>query len=162
MGYPPHDWTTGEFITEALLDEIANDLTDLNRRTNPDGNSVVTLQTTTTGSFTDLATAGPQCTVTVGSSGKCLLIVSCKLWTSTSTDLAYATYEVSGATTIAADANKGLQGLGSSSGLQTGTFVTLEKTLTPGSNTFKMKYKVDGGATGSFALRSIIAIPLGA
>lgn len=117
---------------------------------------ISTSQTTTSTSFTDLATPGPAVTTTISQSGRALVIVSGMLKNS---GLAFTrmSYAVSGASTVAASDTNGISVVNtneieaSRSSLVTG--------LTPGSNTFTAKYRVTGG-TGTFTSRSITVIPL--
>lgn len=118
---------------------------------------VATAETTASTSFADLATPGPAVTVTTDTTA--LVVVSAFLFNGTSGFVSYMGYAVSGATTVAASDDRALllhsqivfgQGRLSMAHLQTG--------LTPGSNTFTSKYRVNGG-TGSWSNRSIIVIP---
>jgi len=124
---------------------------------------VATSQTSTSTSYTDLATAGPAATVTIGRSGMALVFLSAELRGSTFAS-GYSTYyafAVSGASTVAAvdsmsirwqpAVNAGLNQCGNNF-LVTG--------LTPGSNTFTAKYKVDGAYTGTWVERRIAVLPL--
>ncbi len=123
---------------------------------------VSTSQTTTSGAYTDLATAGPAVTATIGANGMALVVVSG--WTSDTiaTAMNYMGFAVSGATTLAAldtyaanirvvDNVGGAVNQITASSLVTG--------LTPGSNTFTAKYRTNAG-TATFADRQITVIPL--
>ena len=118
---------------------------------------VATSQTTTSGSYTDLSTAGPSVTITTGT--KALVIVKTRVKTSEEGYVAAATYAVSGATTIAEDDDVRVATI-TNDNLDIASASRLS-TLTAGSNTFTMKYKVTGGRTGTFAAREIIVIDLG-
>lgn len=117
---------------------------------------IATSQTTTSTSYTDLATVGPTVTVTIGASGMALVLWSTRRfnsgvnWTSMS-------FDVSGANTIAATDSDTLS---SSTGIDIvdGTQVLLTG-LSPGSTTFKAKYRVTGG-TGTWIDRRLSVIPL--
>lgn len=122
----------------------------------PGNADVATDQTTTSTSYTDLATAGPAATVTVPASGRVLVLWGGGIYTTATPK--YMAVAVSGANTIAAaDADalrrdgSAFDTLGARSKLFTG--------LTPGSTTFTAKYKVASG-TGNFFSRYIIAIPI--
>jgi hypothetical protein len=119
---------------------------------------VATLQTTTSVSYTDLATAGPAVTLTTGT--KALVVVSIDLYNSTNNGT-YAGFAVSGATTLAAADDKSVDLSGSSAVVAIGASrVSLLTGLTAGSNVFTMKYKVLGG-TGTFYNRKIAVIDMG-
>jgi hypothetical protein len=123
--------------------------------------TVATSQTTTSTSYTDLATAGPAVTVTTGT--KALVIVTGRMVGGSTSVETYMSYAVSGATTIAASDTVALllrQGQGPD-----GTDIGIRAsgvsvaTLTAGSNTFTAKYKVTSG-TQTFANREIFVINL--
>ena len=124
--------------------------------------TVATSQTTTSFSFTDLATVGPSVTVTTGT--KALVIVS----SAASADLVNRSashgYAVSGATTVAATdttAHKSFNNVGSPQNQDQDSFVSLLTGLTAGSNTFTSKYFVSGAGTGMFSNRQITVIDMG-
>lgn len=123
-------------------------------------NAVLATESTTSGSWVDLATVGPTVTVTIGSSGRALVIMSGVL-----SNLAVAfsrmSYEVSGATTISATTTDGngnsiVIAEARETSLSTVHFLT---GLNAGSTTFKAKYTVSGG-TGNFWMRKLTVIPL--
>lgn len=118
--------------------------------------------TTSTAVFADLdapAAIGPTITTTTGT--QALVFTHCQM-INTGTGSCRAGVEVSGATTIAAALNRSI-----SVGGTTGTFISAGTTvfyasglaLTPGSNTFTMKYRV-GSGTGTFSDRRLIVMPL--
>jgi|SRR5215469_13767862 len=118
---------------------------------------VLTDQATSSTSYTDLATAGPSVTVTVGGSGKVLVGFNSQF------DLAGAgslvSVVLSGANTVAASDNWSLYDGGVTNGEAKGrTYVFTG--LTAGSTTFKMQYKSPGAGSAGFQRRSIWAIPL--
>ena len=119
--------------------------------------TVSTQQTTTSTSFTDLATAGPAVTVTTGT--KALVIVSANMFNNNSGFYSSASFAISGSTTAAADGTRSLKLLGNGVRQQS-SFVKLVTNLTPGSNTFTMKYAVEGG-TGTISDRDITVIDMG-
>jgi len=121
------------------------------------GASVSTLETTTSASFTDLATGGPAVTVTTGPSA--LVFLTAKVLNSAGVS-SFMGHAVSGATTIAADDTNALivdPGVGNQ--VRTTVLAFRSGDLTPGSNTFTSKYRVDSG-TGTFVNRRIVVIPL--
>ena len=115
---------------------------------------VLTSQTTTSTSYTDLATAGPAVTVTTGTSA--LVIITAYLQNSGG-NLTYASFAVSGATTSAATDDR-LIAQTTANGMVCSRPQKITG-LTAGSNTFTMKYRVAAG-TGTYAYRDIVVIPL--
>jgi hypothetical protein len=129
---------------------------------NSDSAEVTTEQSTSSTSYTDLATSGPAVTVTTGT--KALVIVTSLVQNNLSGYGVRASYAVSGATTIAA-ADK-FATLIRSSGengrqIQRASAAFMVKNLTAGSNTFTMKYNVESGTTGTFSNRQITVIDMG-
>lgn len=128
--------------------------------------SVPALQSTASTSYTDLATVGPSVTVTIGDSGRCLVIVSAHILIG-DTDLSldgYASFAVSGATSISAgDANSLITGTGIISSQYVGEKLAASRIvpltgLNAGSHTFTMKYRTSTG-TSFFTNRSIAVLP---
>jgi hypothetical protein len=119
---------------------------------------ISTSQTTTSSSFTDLATPGPTVTVTTGT--KALVFASCQMANSGANSVTQMSVAVSGATTIAASQNDDLynDGLGAGNANRA-TVAILFDALTAGSNTFKMQYRVAAN-TGTFYDRSLIVMAL--
>jgi len=116
---------------------------------------VATAQTTTSTSFTDLATAGPTVTLTTGT--KALVILSARIYHSTGGYAAAMGYAVSGATTISADFSRSY--INNSQALA--TFAHLQTGLTAGSNTFTAKYASQDAGTSNYQYRYITVIDLG-
>ena len=156
----PRTWVTGEIVTAALLNtHLRDNLIDLDRRTSPTDATINTGQTTSSLSFTDLATVGPAVTVTIGSTGKALVAIYSSLFNTTN-NYALAGYAVSGASTVAASDLAALQH-GDSVAIRAGATL-LQTGLTVGSNTFTMKYRKDAGAgVADFTGRRILVTPLG-
>ncbi|MBM7788846.1 hypothetical protein [Tenggerimyces flavus] len=117
---------------------------------------VATNQTTTSTTYTDLATQGPDVTVTTGT--QAIVTVTSIIKNDTVGQNSYASYNVSGATTIAADDPRAVFITASSTGgaIRASTMY-LETGLTAGSNTFRMKYRVTAN-TGTFGERMIVVI----
>lgn len=119
---------------------------------------VSTGQTTTSTTYADLTTTTDQVTVDIGSSGMAQVNLYSQISNSGTTG-SVVSFAISGATTQAAsdtyairwDAVAGYVGKMGASFVVTG--------LTPGSTTFKMKYRVFA-ATGTFTDRRISVIPL--
>lgn len=127
--------------------------------------NVATSETTTSTTYTDLSTTTDTVTVTVGANGLALVSVSSYLSNNTANAYAKVAIDVSGATTLAASDAYSLvfQCYGANAnGRQAGSW--LFTGLTPGSTTFKLKYAVltggSGSGTGTFANRRISAVPL--
>ena len=122
--------------------------------------SVSTGEATTSTSYTDLTTTTDQVTVTVGSSGMALVTIVAS--DTASQGAGVVSYAVSGANTSAAsDAKSGRSQwwIVASTTIPI-SFTFLETGLTPGSTTFKLKYKTSDGSSHSFSSRSISVIPL--
>ncbi len=123
----------------------------------PGVDGVATSETTTSTSFTDLATAGPAVTVTTDTTA--LVIVSGNLQNNTAGALSFMSYAVSGATTVAASTFHSLGFESNAGGDQLyASWAHLRTGLTAGSNVFTAKYEVTSG-TGSFRHRFITVIP---
>ena len=114
-------------------------------------------ESTTSTSYTDLATAGPEVTVTTGT--EALVSISARMRNNTAGSSCFAAFAVSSATTIAADDIYAIQ-YESSANADIAQFglAFLLTGLTAGSNVFTMKYKANGD-TASFAIRRITVIP---
>jgi hypothetical protein len=122
--------------------------------------TVATSQSTTSTSAVDLATVGPQVTVTTGTSA--LVMWSCETTTDVPGQSAYIDFKVTGASLREAESATALRFTPSTNGYahRAGTFIILTG-LTAGSNTFTLKYWAGGGgATGFFANRRIIVLGL--
>lgn len=117
---------------------------------------VETSQSTSSSTYTDLTTAGPAVTITTGT--KALVIISAFVGNSNVEH--WASYAVSGATTIAASDGVGLMIRGQNPTPVRASAVSRLTTLTAGSNTFTMKYR-DTGDASTFQYREIIVIDLG-
>lgn len=125
----------------------------------PAGARVDTDETRSSTTYGDLATIGPAVTVTTGT--KALVLITAQLINDTAAGHALASFEVSGATSVAA-------GDGNSVTFEqppatAGQSVTCARArlinLTPGSNTFTMKYRALVAGTASFSRREIVVIP---
>jgi hypothetical protein len=110
---------------------------------------VETSETTTNTSYISLATNGPVVTITTGV--KAMVWINCSMSNSTANQGTWASWECSGATTIAAIDSRALY-LQSAAGNDTRAGVCSLNTTTPGSNVFRMLYRVTGN-TGTFLRR---------
>jgi hypothetical protein len=145
---PAKSTTASAHFVVSGVNEISERITD--------GTIVLTSQTTGSTSFTDLATIGPSVTVDTGPHA--LVLTHCQL-SNSGAGVSYAGVEVTGASSVAPALNRSINAF-NSAGVGAGTAVWYSGglTLTPGSNTFTMKYKVSSG-TGTFADRRIIVVP---
>ena len=143
-----HEWWTGS-AWSALGGNITSD-----------SSTVITAEGTTSTTYTDLATAGPSVTATIGASGKALVLYSCDLENSLATVFTAMSFAVSGATTVTtSDDWRAAATVVAASAVQTVSRARLVTGLTPGSNTFTMKYRVASG-TGTFHRRHMVVLPL--
>lgn len=119
--------------------------------------TVPTQETLTSTSYTDLATPGPSVTVTTGT--RALVFITALMGNNGTNSLSAASVAVSGASSITESDVWCLStdGLTSSNYLRM-TAAKLFTTLTAGSNTFTMKYRV-GSGTGTFGDRDIAVVP---
>lgn len=115
---------------------------------------VLTSQSTTSGSYTDLATAGPAVTITTGT--KALVIVGAQIYNSGGAQDTWMSWAVSGSTTLSAADKWAVMSQYPSSASR----VYLITGLTAGSNTFTAKYRAQAG-TGNWLNRTITVINLG-
>ena len=121
-------------------------------------NYVATSQTTTSTSFTDLATS-QAVTITTGT--KALVLLTSQFASSPASSSARMGFAVSGATTVAASDDYAIcWALGNSGdfGKYGGHFYVTG--LTAGSNTFTAKFRM-GGGTGTFTGRFITVLDMG-
>lgn len=115
------------------------------------------IETTTSTSYTDLATPGPSVTATTGT--RALVFINSRMSVNAAGGQAFAAIDVSGATTLGGnDANATRHESSAADDIERQSSTTL-LTVNPGSNTFKMVYRVTGN-TGTFADRHIVVIPL--
>jgi hypothetical protein len=123
--------------------------------------TVATSQTTTSNTYTDLATSGPAVTITTGT--KALVIVTALIDPgSSASGSGYMSYAVSGATTSAATDTRALINEAANGYLELLRMSSASVvTLTAGSNTFTAKYRKDTPATTpAFKDRDIFVINL--
>lgn len=124
----------------------------------PTSAAVAANETTTSTSYTDLATPGPVVTVTTGTIA--IVWFAADIANNTSNSLAKCTVAVSGASTVAASDAWMLSLDGNAANNYSRPSMCHVFTgLTAGSNTFTMKYAV-GSNTGSFRTRELNVFPL--
>jgi hypothetical protein len=151
--------TNGQYLT---TNGTTNSWSTLPSAAPTSGQSRVdTSQTTTSTSYVGLTTA-QAVTVTTGT--KVLVMISCLIQGADQRDV-FASYAVSGATTLAASdtwsiMNSGDSGTGTKQRLQM-SYVSYQ-TVTAGSNTFTMQFRTSNASnTATFANRQITVIDLG-
>lgn len=165
-------WTSAQFnahIRDNLLETMPGKATAANRIFVSNGlNSiaervpstaiVATAQTTSSTTYTDLTTVGPQVTVTTGTAA--VVWAMARTQHSSGTGECSWSVAVSGATTLAAsDDWRGLQSGVTAANPNRFGVCHLFTNLTAGSNTFTVKYKTTG-ATATFQDRDIVVLPL--
>jgi hypothetical protein len=116
---------------------------------------ISTSETSSSTSYTDLATTGPTVTATTSLSA----IVSTYCNMTNATNPIWMSYALSGATTDAANDNRGIQVQAAGGQRLGGTFFH-SAILTPGTNTFTAKYRVSTSGTGTWSDRRLMVIPM--
>jgi hypothetical protein len=123
----------------------------------PQVDNVATSETTASTSYTDLATVGPSVTTATGA--RALVFVRVATDNSGANNGNFMSWDVTGASTLAASDNQACNFAGVSAAARNRlTSAYLISSLTPGTNTFTAKYKVTAG-TGTFLARQIAVIP---
>lgn len=124
----------------------------------PEAAIVSASETTTSTSFTDLATTGPSVTVSTGTAA--LVFLSAQISNNTTGNISLMSYDVTGASTTAASDTFGimLQAGGANQFVRAG-HALIHSGLTEGSNIFTAKYRVTA-TTGTFVDRRINVVPL--
>lgn len=146
----------GSTILAADVQAIKDDVDAIRSAT---AAAVNTAETTSSTSFTDLATSGPEVTLTTGT--KALIIIAAQLSNDTAGSFCAAAVDISGATTSAAgDTRRLMYESSSANDVLASSWVYVVSGLTAGSNTFTLKYRVNGG-TGTFSNRVLSIIPIG-
>lgn len=133
--------------------------------------AVTTLEFTSSTTFTDLATVGPRVDVTVGPSGRLLVMSTC-LFDYNGNDTqggGFMAYAISGATTKAANEFDAVKSTFNASDASADTVnwiagarmtaVSLEEGLNPGAHAITAKYKVIAGSC-QFGMRLLVTIAL--
>ncbi|MEV0725998.1 hypothetical protein AB0I37_24870 [Micromonospora purpureochromogenes] len=134
--------------------------------------TVATYGTTTSTSWTDLATVGPQVTVTVGASGRLLVMVTCAFDYNgaDSQGGGYMSFDLAGPTPEAASEFTAVKSVFSVSDTSADvatwivgarqTATSLREGLAPGTYTVTAKYKTHTGDEVGFFDRDLVVIPL--
>lgn len=121
--------------------------------------SINTNQSTNSATPVNLGTVGPEVSVETGTHA--LVVLSSSVENTVADSGGAISCEVSGATTIPVDSINEMEALCSAANRRTncaGTF--LFTTLTPGVNTFTLKYRAHWGGIAAFSNRRIAVIPL--
>lgn len=112
--------------------------------------------------YGDLTTPGPSVTVTTG--GNALVILSAAFWNLRAGNKSHISYAVSGATTVSPSDTRSMRWEQDTIEVQQCCYINLHTDLTPGENTFTMKYRhSDEGSGGDPSIRAtrrhIMVIP---
>ena len=118
---------------------------------------VTTFETTTSTSYADLATPGPEVTVTIGPSGRVFLQGGAFAYVSDTNLTADIGLSVDGAAAIPVAA---LENNFGGSGGTSPAFGRLIENLTPGEHTFRLRYLSSSGVQVGFEARWLVALPL--
>ena len=121
---------------------------------------VTTQETTTSTSYVDLTTTSATVTINVGAYGQVLLNLYCGRYNNTATGQALMSFAASGANTIAASDAYCIGEVNPANYQYNGGATHLLTGLSPGSTTFKAKYRAHTAGTANFLNRRISAIPL--
>ncbi len=126
----------------------------------PDGGEIITSQTTTSTSYTDLATVGPDATVEIGPSGCAIVMLTAQAMTNSNGVECYMGFKVGGATSLSANDDQALASATRNTGdLPKTSSVFWITGLTQGQNTFTAQYRTTSG-TATFADRNLVVIPV--
>jgi hypothetical protein len=116
-------------------------------------------ESTSSTSYTNLATIGPTVTVTVPASGRVLVIVTAQINGSTGNAAGFMSVFIDGAVTLGVADATSLRVAGNNAVRASAT--SLITGLTPGTHTFTAAYRLAGTGTATFAERNIVVIPAG-
>jgi hypothetical protein len=145
--------TPGSYFTVSATNQVTERI--------PSAALIATSESTNSATYADLATPGPS--VTINTSNCALIAIYSYIAADTAGNTAWMSFDVSGATTLAANDNRALSyrpgSLTASSDIRTGALFYLN-TLTAGSNTFTAKFRVSGAINGTYSNRRILVIPL--
>lgn len=118
--------------------------------------AVDTDESTTSTTYTDLATAGPSVTMTAALNDKMTFTLSARQRDDTVGDITFAAAKLDAVATAEADGTTLRQAVGSynTAAAATGQFAS----LSAASHTVKVQYKVTGSGTGNFAHRHLSVV----
>jgi hypothetical protein len=139
---PPASW--GDAIRDALQFLAGTDAAQVD-----------TEQTTTSTTYADLTTAGPAVTITTGT--RAIVRISALMYQTTG-GTGFVSVAVSGATTVAANDTDALTYASTTFGSSMSRDILIDG-LTPGSNTFTMKYRTTANTLNA-GRRTISVTPL--
>jgi hypothetical protein len=117
---------------------------------------IATSESTTSLTYTNLATNGPVITATTSAS--CIVAIYCNVFHSGGL-AAWMSYGITGATTAVELDNRAIM-LQSTGGQRVGATFFHSSILNPGSNTFTAKYRVSTSGTGTWSDRRLMVIPM--
>jgi hypothetical protein len=116
-------------------------------------------ETTASTTYADLTTNGPIIsTLTTGIAA--LVFINARMSHATTNIATYASFEVTGATTTVANDNWAVVAENVTVGNISRSAASHLISLTAGSNTFRMRYRVESATNGTFATRKMQVIPL--
>ncbi|MQB01473.1 MAG: hypothetical protein GEU78_14470 [Actinobacteria bacterium] len=127
-----------------------------------DAARVAGLEGTTSETFTDLATVGPEVSVEIGSSGKCVVHIRADMRNTLAGGGCVMSFEGIGPTSVAPITNRAVAATSSAANDQYWSGGSeLLTGLIPGLYVFRAKYRrFAAGGTANFAARTIIVTPL--
>lgn len=125
----------------------------------PTEHTIATSESTSGDGEQDLATVGPTVTLETGTAA--IVFMTARIDNNTANAVSRIRMIVSGASSIAESAERSLARDGRPSGNPVRLGMSfLQDGLTPGSNTFTMRYICSSGTVGTFANRQIAVLPL--
>ncbi|MFI6228637.1 hypothetical protein ACIBCR_15150 [Micromonospora echinospora] len=125
----------------------------------PSSAFIATAQTTATiTAYTDLATVGPQVTVTTGT--RAMVVLSAAIQNSSAAGGGNMGYTVTGASSLLVNDSTALRVRPAAANApERKSVVTFETGLTAGTNTFTAKYTTPTGGTATFSDRELFVLP---
>lgn len=119
---------------------------------------IATSQSTSSTTYTNLATVGPSVTCTTGTGA--IVFHSCSV-SNNASGFSSMSWDITGATTRSAFDSFAirLDGVTAANTWKVGSSDMITAVLTPGVNTFTAKYKAETGTTATFADRFLCVIP---
>ena len=118
---------------------------------------IATQETTASTTYADLATTGP--TVTATTSASCIVAIYANMFNTPGTR-AGCRYEISGATSDAANDNRAIQLQGTGGQHVGATFFHSRDPRRPGTNTFTAKYRCSTAGNATYSVRRLMVIPM--
>lgn len=121
---------------------------------------VQTSQSRTNTTYGDLATVGPEVTVTVPASGKIFITFGANMLVGTSGNSSRMTYSMSGANTVAAADGVALRAITSATTSGSSYVQGILSGLNPGVTTITMKYRSGPAGSATWSDRTLTVIPI--